>query len=270
VTWRAIHDDVNISRSLTRLSDFAERLYWRMLAMSDDCGRGPGEVMTLTALCIPTLLKATADVQEALEELTRAGLIRLYLSKDAWAYEIVNFDQRQLVQKMKVRRSKYTAPPGEPIVDSQLQISAGSPPVEERTGDETRKTLPDEPAKKEIVRPPDELWDALVSVLSTSPQTKTERGRWNAAVKELREAQATPADVRARAKIFHQRYPNATLTATALSSNWGSLAPKRLTIAPCEQCGVGGGQHTADCPVVAPFTDADMENVGAMIREHSQ
>jgi hypothetical protein len=115
---------------------------------------------------------------------------------------------------------------------------------------------------------PDELWDALVEILKTQPATSSERGRWNAALKQLREAGATAEDIRARAKVYRATYPDAALTPTALSSNWGSLAPKRVMVPPCDQCGVGGGQHTADCPVVAPFNDSDIENVAVQIEAH--
>jgi hypothetical protein len=114
----------------------------------------------------------------------------------------------------------------------------------------------------------DELWDALASVLGSQPETDSERGRWNKALKDIRDAGGTAQDIQARAKSYRQRYPDAALTPTALSANWGSLAPKRQASAPCEHCGVGAGQHAADCPVVAPFTDEDVKRVAGQIEAH--
>jgi len=88
--------------------------------------------------------------------------------------------------------------------------------------------LPDEPAIEELEpvpspRPRDELWDALVDSLKNEPETSSERGRWNAALKQLREAGATPREIKTRSEAYRRRYPDAALTPTALASNWGAL-----------------------------------------------
>ncbi len=72
-------------------------------------------------------------------------------------------------------------------------------------------------------RPRDELWDAIVAEIG-EPQTKSERGRTNKAVAELREAGATALEVRERAASYRRRWPSVDLTATALVSNWTTLA----------------------------------------------
>ena len=98
----------------------------------------------------------------------------------------------------------------------------------------------------------DPIWDSLLDELggNADGMTRSERGRWNRAVKELREAGATPSEIVRRSKVFRSRYPTATLTPTALSAHWGGLAGAKASasyVPPCPNCGMGGGLHLADC-----------------------
>lgn len=72
-------------------------------------------------------------------------------------------------------------------------------------------------------RAPDELWDALVLELG-DVSTKTERGERNSAVKELREAGATAADIHLRCRAYRRKWPEMELTPSALKKHWSSLA----------------------------------------------
>lgn len=128
-------------------------------------------------------------------------------------------------------------------------------------------------------RAPDPLWDALVEALGHQPATKTERGAWNAARKQLADIDATPDDIHARAAIFRQRYRLATLTPSALVKHWGSLDPtlaeNHATPTPpqppgprpqparprCDTCGGNGwdiDEHgtAIRCPTCNPAKDA--------------
>lgn len=115
-------------------------------------------------------------------------------------------------------------------------------PREEKNREEKKPPLPplaaDAAKDAGNSRPRDELWDALTAELGSPPATRSERGRWNKAVKELREAGATPADVKSRCVVYRRRWPGVSLTPTALSSNWGSLAAAAPKF-PCPECGVG-------------------------------
>ena len=74
----------------------------------------------------------------------------------------------------------------------------------------------------------DLLFEALAEVcgLDWARLTKTERGRLQAATKELRDVQATPEDIRGRAKQYAVVFKGAILTPQGLTGNWGLLAPK--------------------------------------------
>lgn len=73
----------------------------------------------------------------------------------------------------------------------------------------------------------DLLWEALVKACHADDEemTKSERGRYNKALKELREAGATPEEVGKRARFWRQTYPGASLTPTALATHWSALKP---------------------------------------------
>ena len=74
------------------------------------------------------------------------------------------------------------------------------------------------------------LWDSLMLACYgelTPNLTKSERGRCNAALKELREVNATPEDITLRAKRYPKIMPpGCALTASALAANWARCAPQ--------------------------------------------
>jgi len=78
-------------------------------------------------------------------------------------------------------------------------------------------------------RPRDEVWDALLLVCGISPDgpfTRAERGKYNAAVKQLKEVGATAADVAERAALYRlQMPPQSAMTPSAIVANWSRLTP---------------------------------------------
>lgn len=111
----------------------------------------------------------------------------------------------------------------------QIEIEIEKELTHENGGEHSRKSATQRAstkprAKRSCFRPTDPLWEALVAELG-EPATKSERGRFNAALKELREIQATPDDVRRRCRAYRRQWPNVTLTPQALVSNWTRFAP---------------------------------------------
>lgn len=84
-----------------------------------------------------------------------------------------------------------------------------------REGDKRSDTLA-------AVRPRDELWDVFVAEIGL-PQTESERGKRNRALRELRAVGATPDELRTAIAAFRRMWPQATLTATGVSGNWSVL-----------------------------------------------
>lgn len=78
---------------------------------------------------------------------------------------------------------------------------------------------------------PTELFEALAEVcgFDVGALTRTERGRLNMALAELRERSATPADVRARGEEYRRKWPRVDLTPQAIVGNWSKLAPRGVT-----------------------------------------
>lgn len=73
----------------------------------------------------------------------------------------------------------------------------------------------------------DLLWEALVKTCRADDDemTKSERGRYNKALKELREAGATPEEIEKRGRQYRRTYPDSTMTPTALAAHWSALRP---------------------------------------------
>lgn len=96
------------------------------------------------------------------------------------------------------------------------------------------KTKDQQPRAKSTGKPaqtrkPDELWDALVDQLGLEAGgiTKSRRGRLNAALAQLREVGATPAELIRRSKEYRRVHPEWEFTETALATHWASLARKK-------------------------------------------
>lgn len=89
-------------------------------------------------------------------------------------------------------------------------------------------------------RAPDPLWDTLVSLIGQAP-AGMERGRWNAALKSLREAEATPDQLRAAAAAYRRlpTFHDCVMTPTAIAANWtvlitNSNGPSAPSLSPYE------------------------------------
>ena len=91
--------------------------------------------------------------------------------------------------------------------------------------DEQGQLISSPNAAKPKGRRKDEIWDALITEVGLDPAdlTKPERGKLNAAVKQLRDVAATPEQIRVRSVKFRSVWPRATMTAMGLVGNWAQL-----------------------------------------------
>lgn len=114
--------------------------------------------------------------------------------------------------------------------------SSDNPPQGPRHGDPHQSVLypsgsiaaPAAPTQNGSKR--DEVWDAVMAVCGISPDeqakaTKGERGKWNKAVAALKEADATPAEISRRARLYRLAHTT-PLTPRALECNWSAVAAK--------------------------------------------
>jgi hypothetical protein len=119
----------------------------------------------------------------------------------------------------------------EPSVD--LEPYAGStgkkPPVDPASGELVLavETVNDDELEVEPPprrpRPRDPLWDAFVDGLGYGPETKPERGKWNRAIKELRDVGATYEQVRAVIDEHGRRW-EVECTPQSVTRNWSLLS----------------------------------------------
>jgi len=84
-------------------------------------------------------------------------------------------------------------------------------------------------AKVPAVRGRDEVWDTVMLVcgIGEGSITKSSRGAYNKSVKDLRDISATPRQIIERAVVFRRRWPDVSLTPTALSRRWPECDPDR-------------------------------------------
>lgn len=171
---------------------------------------------------------------------------------------------RYLVEKGLITTTSI--PGGTTLYRLMVGSQAETPPSQDETPPVSavrpmkRKPLVRKPTVSS--REPDPIWDTVVDAYGP-PANSNERGRLNKAVKLLKEAQATPEDIRLRRRRWDQVFPGATPTALGLANNWTTLAPNRPRLAVvkadvCADCEVGGGQHTADCPTFLAWAERVM------------
>ncbi len=103
-------------------------------------------------------------------------------------------------------------------------------------------------------RPPDPCFEALVELQGStlSGLAKSERGRLNRALQEIREAcpGVTAAEIHRRADAYRAAMPGATLTASALAAHWSRLAPSAPS--PAAQKNEGGAARLFRADNVPP------------------
>ena len=152
-------------------------------------------------------------------------------------------------------------PASGPMKEDEEEEDEGTPtgPAEETSAGASTA------AAKPRARKRDPLWDALDETIGTVT-TRSERGRRNRALAELREANVDDTELRRLIRVYRQQWPNVAVTETAIAANLSQLrrhtnAGRTLTVVqpPCDACGVGAGQHTTDCPNATPTAAADTD-----------
>ncbi len=165
MAYRAIHDTVPYSESLANVSDFAERLYWRMLATSDSWGRLPGSPAKIKARCIPLLNKGLPAIAGVLRELAEEKRILLYSEPPDVSYllvQILDFEENQPAGFVRRRgSSKYPEPSkgwfaGESIAPGLLPEYSRTTLAQKEKENKTKKEA--SPPKKDDLQAVYEHW----------------------------------------------------------------------------------------------------------------
>jgi hypothetical protein len=138
---RMIRESCRTSETLDRLSDGAERLFWRLTTVADDYGRFEADPRVLLAHCFPLkvgLLKVSA-VGRLFRELVICGLVTTY---DGGGKRLGFFTTWDKHQRIRAQHSKYPPPSSDNICQ---QTTADVPvvvvEVTEETEGESRELL---------------------------------------------------------------------------------------------------------------------------------
>jgi len=84
--------------------------------------------------------------------------------------------------------------------------------------------------KNKSIRPRNPIWDALLTACNVDPDkvNSSEASRYGKLVRVLSESDATPEEIFARAMAYRNKFPQATLTPTALVNRWSECDPARM------------------------------------------
>lgn len=247
---RMIKPGFFLNEQLADLSPWARLLFAGLWCVADREGRLEDRPRKIKAEVFPY---DDVKVDELLDALKTAGFILRY-SGDGHAYiQVVNFTKHQSPHSREVP-SAIPAPTQE-VTEHDLGSDKASPrrslysnfiqntdteresaaqsangvaqPLQKKATHSASRSLaekkkPPEPVPREP-RPRNPIWDTLTEVLHTTPSTRTEQSNWGKVVRELAEANATPEEIRTRAKHYVMRY-HLPLTINAIAKHWGSLA----------------------------------------------
>lgn len=114
---RFIKESSRSSKNLDKLSDFEERLFWRLITTADDYGRFHACPALVRAACFPYRSSSITLIEKALLGLQAQCLIKLYQVDDRKFGVFVTWEKHQ--GKPRSSKSKYPAP-----LDMFLQADA--------------------------------------------------------------------------------------------------------------------------------------------------
>ena len=278
---RSIHPDLHRDKTLATMSANAERTFVRLWCHLDDEGRGEDDPDLLKADLYPRHRDMDADaIDRDLNELAAAGLLIRY-EVDGERYLACKPETWQRYQRpQKKQESKLPGIDQATHIQDRFDVTTGPlrdqsdtatgtvSPVGEGRGEEGSRrveTLAPKSARPSKARKPrvddhSELFSALVEVCGyTAPIPGPEGSKIGKCAKQLREIEATPDDVRARAKAYRKRWPGIDLTPTGLVSNWAQVTAKENGRGPrpvnpdaCRDCGQGLQGHDDQlCTILA-------------------
>ena len=119
-------------------------------------------------------------------------------------------------------RSPVTTQPSQALTKQPSQALTKEPSY-------TRPTTALEP-KREKER--DKVWDAIMEAcgVNTATLNSNERGRYNKAVKLLKESNATAHEIHTRVAVYRRKFKGASVTPVAIANHWSELDPATVPV----------------------------------------
>jgi uncharacterized phage protein (TIGR02220 family) len=124
---RIIRESALTSATLYRLSDGAERLFWRMTLVADDYGRFESDPQVLKARCFPLWpdkRMSAAGVSVLYGELEQAELVKTYVVSGKYYGFFVTWARHQ---QKRAKHPKYPEPLDENVVTASASTCAQMP-----------------------------------------------------------------------------------------------------------------------------------------------
>jgi len=217
------------------------RILWiTMLAMADRYGRVEGTVPGLAHMARISVEDTRVGLQRFLspdEDSNNQAYEGRRIEKIEGGWKLLSYERIRDMRDEEAHREsarKYAARKREEAKNQQLIAVDRGCPSSHLISESKIKIAPSgakEGHQEKEPRPRDELWEALLQACGiplTAPLSISARGAYNRAVKSLRAMQVEPPAIYAHAQAFRQRWPQVTLTPTALERRWNEcVAPPR-------------------------------------------
>lgn len=217
-----------------RLSLRARGLLATLLCKPDD--------WTIDSAGLAAIVREGRDaIRAAMKELQKAGYMkteRRQIERGRWVTETTIYEQPLggFPPKTDFQASEPPAPeeptagkPGAKTQRTQTEEKtlAAEAATAEPTNIEDQKPAATEEPKPRAPRARDPLWDTFIDEGLPEPQTKSERGKWNTGLKEIRDIAGTPGQIKLRIREARRRWgPGFDLNPKAIANNWTQLGTK--------------------------------------------
>lgn len=116
---RIIKESICSSPTIDQLTWFEEAFFYRLMVNCDDYGRMDGRIPILKSRLFPLKDITKATVENALNKLSKVGLVVRYEANGQPYLQLVTWGKHQQV---RTRKSKYPDPPSETV---QINLSTG-------------------------------------------------------------------------------------------------------------------------------------------------
>ena len=195
---------------------------------------GTGSWPSVDTLCRYTRL-SRSTVQRCIKSLVEKG----YLSKEEGGGRRSNrytlLMEKELAEVVEL--SLVTGDQPQSDTPDALELHPSSSVVEPQQS----QALTQEPSynrnRNEIEtrdkkRKQDLVWDSIMEACGVNSKTlnSNERGRYNKAVKLLKESGATPDEIHARVQVSRRKFKGAACTPIAVANHWSELDPNTVPL----------------------------------------
>jgi hypothetical protein len=203
------------------ISDRAVRLYAILSRYADADGYSWPSRKTLAE----RLFRSVDALDRAVKELMEYGVLEVIARFDDAGDRTSNGYSIKRVMPAALREgSRETAATG-----SRDAAATGSRETAALTRATMNESQLNESGTSRSIERRDVEWEMMLEVcgIDASDIPASARGAYNRAVKDLRSVGATPEEIVRRAWVFRQRWPEASLTPTALARRWAECDPER-------------------------------------------